>query len=108
MVREKAPAGENYEIWRVSFREGLIERFPALAAALAKPDAEQLLRSIWEVSRGEICCTVHPLTRLVCPRCIAAKGGNATANKYDHDTLARWGRKGGRPKTRRRKKKKSE
>ena len=108
MGREKPAAGDNFENWRASFRTGMIERFPALASVLASPDAERLLRAIWEASRGEICCHVHPLTRLVCPRCIAAKGGNATASKYTHEELARWGRKGGRPKTRRRKKKNSE
>lgn len=108
MVREKPVAtGENYDVWRASFRTTLIGRFPTLAAILAKPDAEQLLRSIWEVSRGEIYCSIHPLTLLVCPRCIASKGGNATASRYSHDTLSRWGKKGGRPKKRRRKKKQS-
>lgn len=48
-------------------------------------------------TNGERYCLTHPLTRLVCPRCIAAKGGKATAHKYSHETLARWGRSGGRP-----------
>jgi hypothetical protein len=105
MVREKPSAGANFEAWRASFQAGMIQRFPALAPVLGTPDAEQLLRALWEVSRGEICCSIHPLTQLVCPRCIAAKGGNATASKYGHDALSRWGRKGGRPRTRRKKKK---
>jgi hypothetical protein len=34
---------------------------------------------------------------MVCPRCIAKKGGQATAKKYGTKQLASWGRKGGRP-----------
>ena len=41
-------------------------------------------------------CKVHN-TALVCPRCIAAKGGKATARKHSHAQLASWGRMGGRP-----------
>jgi hypothetical protein len=46
----------------------------------------------------EIYCETHPLTKLICPRCIAGKGGSNTAKKYGHEQLAKWGRRGGRPK----------
>jgi len=46
----------------------------------------------------EVCCPIHPLTVLICPRCIAQKGGAATARKYGTAQLAAWGRAGGRPK----------
>ena len=48
-------------------------------------------------------CRIHPDTILICPRCIAGRGGKATAKKYGSDQLSRWGQSGGRPK----KKKKS-
>jgi hypothetical protein len=43
-------------------------------------------------------CAQHPETRLICPRCIAAKGGKTTALRHTHKQLAAWGRAGGRPK----------
>jgi len=46
---------------------------------------------------GESNCPKHPETRLVCPLCIARKGGVATARKYGTKQLADWGRSGGRP-----------
>jgi hypothetical protein len=45
----------------------------------------------------ECYCLIHPLTLKVCPRCIAAKGGKATARKYGTEQLKAWGRAGGRP-----------
>jgi len=45
----------------------------------------------------ETYCPRHPLTRMVCPRCIGEKGGKATTRKY-MKKLSQWGRKGGRPK----------
>jgi len=45
-----------------------------------------------------ICCPVHSKTRLVCPRCIARKGGNTTARRHSHEQLSAWGARGGRPK----------
>ena len=45
----------------------------------------------------ETYCAMHPMTRLICPRCIGKKGGKATTRKY-RKNLSRWGRKGGRPK----------
>jgi hypothetical protein len=42
-------------------------------------------------------CRKHPETVLVCPRCIARRGGRATAKKYGTKQLASWGRAGGRP-----------
>jgi hypothetical protein len=50
------------------------------------------------------------LTVLICPRCIAANGGKATARRHSHAQLAAWGRSGGRPKKKKaakRKKKKA-
>lgn len=41
-------------------------------------------------------CEVHPETRLICPRCVAKRGGMATAKKYGTKQLAKWGT-GGRP-----------
>jgi hypothetical protein len=51
-------------------------------------------------------CNIHLGTKLVCPRCIAAKGGTNTAKKYGSDQLSRWGAKGGRPKKKKSRKKK--
>ena len=73
------------------------------------PDAEILavLRSVLGHSvPGDslAACPTHPETRLLCPRCIAGKGGARTAEKYGHDVLARWGRSGGRPKKKLKKK----
>jgi hypothetical protein len=53
----------------------------------------------------EVYCHIHPLTVMVCPRCIAKKGGKATAKKYGTQQLAAWGRAGGRPKKKAKKKK---
>jgi hypothetical protein len=44
-------------------------------------------------------CPRHPLTRMICPRCIGKKGGTTTTRKY-RKKLSGWGRKGGRPKKR--------
>ena len=52
----------------------------------------------------EVYCHIHPLTVMVCPRCIAKKGGQATAKKYGTKQLASWGREGGRPKKKGKKK----
>jgi hypothetical protein len=49
-------------------------------------------------------CTIHPLTKLVCPRCIASKGGQRTAKRYGTAQLSRWGSQGGRPKKKQQKK----
>jgi hypothetical protein len=38
------------------------------------------------------------LTVLICPRCIAPKGGKTTAKRHSHAQLVAWGRSGGRPK----------
>jgi hypothetical protein len=50
------------------------------------------------IARTEVCCVIHPATKMVCPRCIAAKGGRATARTHSHAELAAYGRMGGRPK----------
>ena len=47
--------------------------------------------------KAELYCDIHPLTLLVCPRCIAAKGGKTTAARHTHAELSKWGRMGGRP-----------
>jgi hypothetical protein len=52
-IRQRLAEGENYEVWRASFQTDMIDRFPPLRAVLAKPDAEQLLRAMWEVSRAK-------------------------------------------------------
>ena len=44
----------------------------------------------------EIYCPLHPLTKMICPRCIGKKGGKTTARKYPKK-FSRWGKKGGRP-----------
>jgi hypothetical protein len=54
----------------------------------------------------EVYCVEHPLTRLVCPRCIAAKGGKTTVAKYGREQAAKWGAKGGRPRKRKARKRK--
>jgi hypothetical protein len=46
----------------------------------------------------EICCAIHGITKLICPRCIAAKGGRKTARTHSHEQLSAYGRLGGRPK----------
>ena len=40
---------------------------------------------------------MHPLTRMQCPRCIAAAGGKTTARTHSHAQMVAWGRQGGRP-----------
>jgi formate hydrogenlyase transcriptional activator len=40
-------------------------------------------------------CAKHSQTKLICPRCIAASGGQVTAARYK-EQLSRWGRQGGR------------
>jgi hypothetical protein len=40
-------------------------------------------------------CPVHG-TRMICPHCIAAMGGNSTARKHP-EKLSEWGKLGGRP-----------
>ena len=44
----------------------------------------------------EVYCAVHPLTRMICPRCIASKGGRKTTTAYAN-SLSTWGKQGGRP-----------
>jgi hypothetical protein len=34
-------------------------------------------------------CHFHPKTLKICPACVAAKGGKATARKYGTDQLSR-------------------
>jgi hypothetical protein len=41
-------------------------------------------------------CSKHPETRMICPRCIAARGGKATTRKHKAK-LSKWGKSGGRP-----------
>ncbi len=53
----------------------------------------------------EVYCEDHPLTRMVCPRCIAAKGGKTTAKRHSHKELSGWGSMGGRPRKKARVKK---
>lgn len=40
-------------------------------------------------------CPIHPETRLQCPRCLAQRGGRATAKKYGTAQLSAWGKAGG-------------
>jgi hypothetical protein len=40
-------------------------------------------------------CSKHPETALICPRCIAARGGKKTAKKHKAK-LSKWGKQGGR------------
>jgi hypothetical protein len=60
-------------------------------------------------AQGEVYCPKHPMTVmvLVCPSCRGAEGGKATARKHTHAQLAAWGRMGGRPKKKSKKKKRS-
>lgn len=55
------------------------------------------------MQRPEVYCHRHPLTRMVCPRCIAAKGGRKTTAAYA-SSLSDWGKLGGRPFGKRKKK----
>jgi hypothetical protein len=64
-------------------------------------------RHVGSVSKKEVYCHIHPLTVLICPRCIAAKGGTNTARKHSHEQLKAWGRMGGRPKKKTKPKKRS-
>ena len=41
------------------------------------------------------CCPSHLRTKLICPRCIASGGGQATAARYK-EQLSVWGKQGGR------------
>jgi hypothetical protein len=41
----------------------------------------------------EIYCPIHPLTRMICPRCIGARGGKKT-NKLHAEKLSKWGKRG--------------
>ena len=43
-------------------------------------------------------CPAHPDTELVCPKCLAAKGGATTAAKHGKKQMREWGKLGGRPK----------
>jgi hypothetical protein len=42
-------------------------------------------------------CAKHPETKLICPRCIAKRGGKATAKRHKGEHAA-WGKKGGESK----------
>ena len=59
------------------------------------------------IPKKEFYCDIHPLTLLICPRCIGPKGGKATARNHSHAQLAAWGRMGGRPKKKSKKKKRT-
>lgn len=50
------------------------------------------------IPKKEFYCDIHEMTLLICPRCIGPKGGKATARAHSHEQLAAWGRMGGRPK----------
>jgi hypothetical protein len=58
----------------------------------------------------EIYCPIHPLTRMICPRCIGARGGKKT-NKLHAEKLSKWGKRGAKktnaPKATKKKKSKS-
>ena len=41
-------------------------------------------------------CKIHKETKLICPRCIAAKGGKARALSRTQKEIKRWGKKGGK------------
>lgn len=43
-------------------------------------------------------CAIHTDTKLVCPKCMATKGGAATAAKHGNKQMQDWGKLGGRPK----------
>jgi transcriptional regulator with GAF, ATPase, and Fis domain len=47
------------------------------------------------INSTSIECPAHTDTRLVCPRCIGATGGQATVSKH-RQKLSDWGKKGGR------------
>jgi hypothetical protein len=47
----------------------------------------------------ETYCQLHPLTRMICPRCVGKKGGQAATSKHKKK-LSQWGKKGGRPRKR--------
>lgn len=49
-IRERLARGESYDEWRASFQR-LIDLVPALAEIVAKPDGEEFLRTLWQISR---------------------------------------------------------
>lgn len=48
--------------------------------------------------RRVLYCPIHKDTELICPRCIGSRGGKTTTRKYRRK-LSRWGKSGGRPRT---------
>jgi hypothetical protein len=69
---------------------------------LGPPKGIQLVRPPPQPT--ETYCAYHPLSVLVCPVCIAALGGKTTAKRHSHSQLSKWGKLGGRPKKKTKKK----
>ena len=70
----------------------LRNRFSAAHADFLQEISDQFVLAVKTLMPG---CPKHAYTKLVCPRCIASGGGQATAAKYK-DHLSEWGKQGGR------------
>src|ERR1700690_274365 len=83
LINAKAAQRRN---WKIA-GDGYGIHWPDLDEDLS---TEGLLRG---AAAPKVCCLVHPTTRMVCPRCIAPKGGKTTARRHTHEQLAAWGRR---------------
>lgn len=66
-------------------------------AAAGLLGAASVYKGVRMPRRPEVYCSVHPLTRMICPRCEGSKGGRKTTAAYAN-SLSKWGKQGGRPK----------
>jgi len=67
-------------------------QFSAREAELVQELSNQITMAILLMTQS---CPTHPDTKLLCPKCIGAKGGKATVSKW-RQALAEWGKEGGR------------
>jgi hypothetical protein len=58
------------------------------------------------VPRKETYCDIHPWQVLHCRACDGSKGGKKTAKAHSHK-LSEWGKSGGRPKKKQKKRRKA-
>lgn len=70
----------------------LRNRFSAAHADFLQEISDQFVLAVTTLIPA---CPKHPHTKMVCPRCIASGGGQATVAKYK-EHLSEWGRHGGR------------
>jgi transcriptional regulator with GAF, ATPase, and Fis domain len=67
-------------------------QFSLIQARLLREMSDQISLAVaWMLCS----CTVHPQTRLMCPRCIGAAGGKTTVLRH-REALSSWGKQGGR------------